>query len=267
MNTSDRKTGQGRNPGDPEPRTLLERTIRVDQAGEFGAVRIYEGQLAGLRWTGRGRGEASRKIAAMALSEREHNRTFNRLIVERRVRPAAVVCRLAPGWLCAGRGDRTDGREGGDGLHRRGRGERSTNTMPSRPPLWETTRPSCAPPSRRSAPTRSATRTRTPRQFGPTRQRRCASRALGSFGQRACAVTETCGNDNGGGTTLRAGGFDERRHLPRGRSDDDNIRRLGQVCNAFDRLEAVDLAVVGIDEVNGPGKSSRANVVQDGAPD
>ena len=40
------KTGAPRNPGDPDRRTLVERVIRVDQAGEFGAVRIYEGQLA-----------------------------------------------------------------------------------------------------------------------------------------------------------------------------------------------------------------------------
>ena len=49
------KTGDRRNPGDPEPREIVERIIRVDQAGEFGAVRIYEGQLAALRWTGRGK--------------------------------------------------------------------------------------------------------------------------------------------------------------------------------------------------------------------
>ena len=57
------KTGDLRNPGDPEARELIERTIRVDQAGEFGAVRIYQGQLAALRWTGRANGEAGRKIA------------------------------------------------------------------------------------------------------------------------------------------------------------------------------------------------------------
>ncbi len=92
------KTGDRRNPGDPDPRTLVERTIRVDQAGEFGAVRIYEGQLAALRWTGRGKGEASRKIAAMAQAEREHNRTFDRLLAERRVRPTV----LSPLWHVAG---------------------------------------------------------------------------------------------------------------------------------------------------------------------
>jgi 3-demethoxyubiquinol 3-hydroxylase len=92
------KTGDVRNPGDPEPRELIERTIRVDQAGEFGAVRIYEGQLAALRWTGRANSDAGRKIAAMARAEREHNQVFDRLLVERRVRPTA----LQPLWSVAG---------------------------------------------------------------------------------------------------------------------------------------------------------------------
>jgi ubiquinone biosynthesis monooxygenase Coq7 len=93
-----RRTGEGRNPGDPDARELIERTIRVDQAGEFGAVRIYEGQLAALRWTGRTNSEAGRKIAAMARAEREHNRVFDRLLAERRVRPTA----LSPLWSMAG---------------------------------------------------------------------------------------------------------------------------------------------------------------------
>jgi 3-demethoxyubiquinol 3-hydroxylase len=92
------KTGEIRDPGDPDPRALVERTIRVDQAGEYGAVRIYEGQLAALRWTGRANSEAGRKIAAMARTEREHNKTFDRLMVERRVRPTA----LQPLWNLAG---------------------------------------------------------------------------------------------------------------------------------------------------------------------
>lgn len=92
------RTGDGRNPGDLEPRQLVERVIRVDQAGEFGAVRIYEGQLAALRWTGRVNGEAGRKIAAMARAEREHRTTFDRLMTERRVRPTA----LSPVWDLAG---------------------------------------------------------------------------------------------------------------------------------------------------------------------
>ena len=92
------KTAEHRNPGDPDARTLVERVIRVDQAGEFGAVRIYEGQLAALRWTGRSNGDAGRKIAAMARAEREHNKEFDRLAVERRVRPTV----LSPLWNVAG---------------------------------------------------------------------------------------------------------------------------------------------------------------------
>jgi ubiquinone biosynthesis monooxygenase Coq7 len=87
-----------RNPGDPDPRTLVERVIRVDQAGEFGAVRIYEGQLAAMRWSGRANSDAARKIAAMARSEREHNKTFDRLAAARRVRPTL----LSPIWNVAG---------------------------------------------------------------------------------------------------------------------------------------------------------------------
>lgn len=91
-------TAANRNPGDPDARQTVEQTIRVDQAGEFGAVRIYEGQLAALRWTGRANGEIGRKISAMARQEREHNKTFDRLLVERRVRPTA----LSPLWSVAG---------------------------------------------------------------------------------------------------------------------------------------------------------------------
>jgi ubiquinone biosynthesis monooxygenase Coq7 len=92
------KTAETRNPGDPDARATVERIIRVDQAGEFGAVRIYEGQLAALRWTGRLNGIAGRKIAHMAKAEREHRRVFDRLIAERRVRPTA----LSPLWSAAG---------------------------------------------------------------------------------------------------------------------------------------------------------------------
>jgi ubiquinone biosynthesis monooxygenase Coq7 len=92
------RTGETRNPGDPDRRELVERVIRVDQAGEFGAVRIYQGQLAALRWTGRSTGETGRKIAVMARAEREHSKVFDRLIAERRVRPTA----LSPLWSLAG---------------------------------------------------------------------------------------------------------------------------------------------------------------------
>jgi ubiquinone biosynthesis monooxygenase Coq7 len=67
--------------------------IRVDHAGEYGAVRIYEGQLAVLK-----DGPAAETIRRMAAEEQRHLDTFDRLIVERRVRPTA----LEPVWRLAG---------------------------------------------------------------------------------------------------------------------------------------------------------------------
>ena len=96
--TTGKKTGELRNPGDPDRREIVERIVRVDQAGEFGAVRIYQGQLAALRWTGRGKSETGRKIEAMARAERLHHQEFNRLIGARRVRPTL----LSPLWSVAG---------------------------------------------------------------------------------------------------------------------------------------------------------------------
>ncbi len=74
-----------------------EAMIRVDHAGEYGAVRIYEGQLAVL-----GARPGSEKTAAaireMAAQEDHHLKTFDRLVNERRVRPTA----LEPVWRVAG---------------------------------------------------------------------------------------------------------------------------------------------------------------------
>ncbi|HEY1722671.1 MAG TPA: demethoxyubiquinone hydroxylase family protein [Magnetospirillaceae bacterium] len=76
------------------PEERVARTIRVDQAGEYGAVRIYQGQRAVL-----GKAGASAKaLAEMEAAERQHLATFNALMVERRVRPTA----LSPLWHIAG---------------------------------------------------------------------------------------------------------------------------------------------------------------------
>lgn len=80
-------------PGDPTTQELVERMIRVDHAGEYGAVRIYEGQLAVL-----GRTPAAAAIARMAAQERTHLAAFDRMVTERKVRPTA----LAPLWHLAG---------------------------------------------------------------------------------------------------------------------------------------------------------------------
>lgn len=84
------QTAGRRNPGDLTKDELLARIIRVDQAGEYGARRIYEGQLAVL-----GRHP---QVEHMAEQEREHLAHFNQLMVERRVRPTL----LAPFWHVAG---------------------------------------------------------------------------------------------------------------------------------------------------------------------
>jgi ubiquinone biosynthesis monooxygenase Coq7 len=68
--------------------------LRVDQAGEYGATRIYAGQLAVLR---RNCPEAQ-LVARMAAQEERHLSRFNSLMIERRVRPTA----LQPLWKVAG---------------------------------------------------------------------------------------------------------------------------------------------------------------------
>lgn len=82
-----------RQPGDPTERHVIERIIRVDHAGEYGARRIYEGQLAVL-----GRTRHGPTIEHMKQQEQVHLDTFSRLIGERRVRPTALL----PFWHVAG---------------------------------------------------------------------------------------------------------------------------------------------------------------------
>ena len=75
----------------------IESMIRVDHAGEYGAVRIYEGQLAVLD-ARPGSREAAATIRKMAAQEQHHLETFDKLVIERRVRPTA----LEPVWRVAG---------------------------------------------------------------------------------------------------------------------------------------------------------------------
>lgn len=71
--------------------------IRVDHAGEFGAVRIYEGQLAVLARRP-GAKKAVQMIRKMARQEEDHLKAFDKLVNERQVRPTA----LSPVWHVAG---------------------------------------------------------------------------------------------------------------------------------------------------------------------
>jgi ubiquinone biosynthesis monooxygenase Coq7 len=86
-------SGPSRLPGDPPAAEILARMIRVDHAGEYGAARIYAGQLAIL-----GRSPAAPVIRRMAAQEQRHLAAFDRLVVERHVRPTA----LSPLWHVAG---------------------------------------------------------------------------------------------------------------------------------------------------------------------
>lgn len=83
----------GRLPGDPPKEEMIARMIRVNQAGEYGAKRIYAGQIAVLG--GGADGPVLRKMAAI---EEEHLAHFDALLVARHVRPTA----LQPLWHAAG---------------------------------------------------------------------------------------------------------------------------------------------------------------------
>jgi ubiquinone biosynthesis monooxygenase Coq7 len=68
--------------------------LRVDQAGEYGATRIYAGQLAVMG----ARTLEARMIARMAAQEARHRKIFDAMVAKRGVRPTA----LQPVWNVAG---------------------------------------------------------------------------------------------------------------------------------------------------------------------
>ena len=75
-------------------RQILEEIIRVDHAGEYGATRIYEGQIAVFGKNSK----IGKTIQHMADQEQEHIKKFEQLIVSERVRPTALL----PLWNIAG---------------------------------------------------------------------------------------------------------------------------------------------------------------------
>lgn len=68
--------------------------VRVDQAGEYGATRIYAGQLAVMG----DRTSMARMITGMANQEERHRAFFDAMVARRGVRPTA----LQPFWNVAG---------------------------------------------------------------------------------------------------------------------------------------------------------------------
>ena len=75
-------------------RSILEEIIRVDHAGEYGATRIYDGQIAVFGKNSK----IGKTIQHMADQEQEHIQKFEELIVKNRVRPTALI----PVWNVAG---------------------------------------------------------------------------------------------------------------------------------------------------------------------
>ncbi len=75
-------------------KTILDEIIRVDHAGEYGATRIYDGQIAVFGKDSK----IGKTIQHMADQEQEHIEKFNELLVEKRVRPTALL----PLWNIAG---------------------------------------------------------------------------------------------------------------------------------------------------------------------
>ncbi len=80
-------------PGDLSHHQKIERMIRVNHAGEYGAQRIYAGQLAVL-----GKSESAPTLRHMAEQEQEHLDTFSRMMTQRRVRPTLLM----PLWHVGG---------------------------------------------------------------------------------------------------------------------------------------------------------------------
>ena len=84
-------------PGRGVGRARLAEILRVDHAGELGAVSIYQGQRAVFA-AARGKADISGQLEEMEGHEAEHLAAFDRILTERRVRPTA----LAPVWRVAG---------------------------------------------------------------------------------------------------------------------------------------------------------------------
>ena len=80
-------------PGDLPTDAAVHRMLRVDHAGEYGAARIYAGQLAVL-----GRGGKADLLRHMRDQEQAHLDTFNTVLADRHVRPTALL----PFWHLAG---------------------------------------------------------------------------------------------------------------------------------------------------------------------
>jgi 3-demethoxyubiquinol 3-hydroxylase len=94
LGTDNRAAAGARESGAGMSENRTDRMIRVDQAGEYGATRIYAGQLAVMG----SRAVHSGAIAGMAEQEASHRARFDALLASRGVRPTV----LQPVWSAAG---------------------------------------------------------------------------------------------------------------------------------------------------------------------
>ena len=91
---------------------ILEEIIRVDHAGERGAIKIYEGQLLALK-TFRQDEPLKRKIEEMKEHENEHYNFFDKEIQKRNISSGRRFCHadeyssVRPGGGSNGRGKNT----------------------------------------------------------------------------------------------------------------------------------------------------------------
>ncbi len=88
-----KRTAQGNLPGDPNRDQTIAQIVRVDHAGEYGAKRIYEGQIAVLKGT-----DAEPILQEMLDQEQTHLDRFDQELADRKIRPTA----LQPLWNIAG---------------------------------------------------------------------------------------------------------------------------------------------------------------------
>jgi ubiquinone biosynthesis monooxygenase Coq7 len=106
LNSEDPQTGAGPNrriplprPGRGETRARLAEILRVDHAGEYGAVKIYEAQAA-IFAQAPGKGALAEQMRTMQGQEAVHKARFDALLTEHRVRPTALL----PLWSLAATG-------------------------------------------------------------------------------------------------------------------------------------------------------------------
>lgn len=85
-------------PGTRRDAARVGEMIRVDHAGEYGAVAIYEGQRAVFSGIA-SKARIASQLKSMEAEEQHHLDAFDRLLMDRKVRPTALM----PVWKLAGR--------------------------------------------------------------------------------------------------------------------------------------------------------------------